>query len=79
MTSEHKHLVQTSWEQVTPTANTAASLFYNRLFEFDPALQRLFASTQLICTDRASGSCTFCRLLLQDSTTQSNYFLRSRS
>lgn len=47
MTPEHIHLVQASWEQVTPIADTAATLFYTRLFELDPTLQRLFASTDM--------------------------------
>jgi hemoglobin-like flavoprotein len=47
MSSEHKHLVQESWEKVVPIADTAASLFYTRLFELDPELQRLFARTDM--------------------------------
>jgi hemoglobin-like flavoprotein len=47
MTSDHKHLVQESWAQVAPIADTAAALFYNRLFELDPELQRLFARTDM--------------------------------
>lgn len=47
MTSDHKRLVQESWAQVTPIADTAATLFYNRLFELDPTLQRLFAATDM--------------------------------
>ena len=40
-------LVQQSWEQVVPIADTAAQLFYGRLFEIDPSLQRMFASTDM--------------------------------
>jgi hemoglobin-like flavoprotein len=47
MTSEQKKLVQESWAQVTPIADTAASLFYNRLFELDPELKRLFARADM--------------------------------
>jgi hemoglobin-like flavoprotein len=42
MTPRQKMLVQTTFAQVAPIAETAASLFYNRLFELDPALRPLF-------------------------------------
>lgn len=42
MTPEQKVLVQKSFEKVQPIADVAAQLFYNRLFEFDPALRHLF-------------------------------------
>lgn len=42
MTPEQVTLVQTSWEKVVPIADTAAELFYGRLFEADPALKPLF-------------------------------------
>jgi hemoglobin-like flavoprotein len=42
-----KQLVQESWMQVEPIADTAATLFYDRLFELDPALRPLFSSTDL--------------------------------
>ena len=35
-------LVQQSFKKVIPIAETAAALFYARLFELDPALQSLF-------------------------------------
>mmetsp|Transcript_29796 Transcript_29796/g.61485 ORF Transcript_29796/g.61485 Transcript_29796/m.61485 type:complete len:149 (+) Transcript_29796:39-485(+) len=35
-------LVQSSWEKVVPIADTAADLFYGKLFELDPALRPLF-------------------------------------
>lgn len=35
-------LVQDSFELVKPIAGVAAELFYNRLFELDPALRALF-------------------------------------
>jgi len=44
MTSHQVTLVQTTWEQVVPIADTAAALFYGRLFELDPALKPLFTS-----------------------------------
>lgn len=42
-----KQLVQDSWMKVEPIADTAATLFYDRLFELDPALRPLFPSTDL--------------------------------
>jgi hemoglobin-like flavoprotein len=36
-------LVQESFRKVLPIAETAASLFYARLFELDPSLRKLFA------------------------------------
>jgi len=51
MTPEHQQLVQDTWEQVAPIADTAAEMFYGRLFELDPTLRQLFASTDM----RAQG------------------------
>jgi len=42
MTPEQKNLVQTSFEQIKPIADTAAALFYGRLFDLDPRLEPLF-------------------------------------
>lgn len=42
MTPEQVSLVQTSFTKMTPMAQQAAELFYARLFELDPTLQRLF-------------------------------------
>ncbi len=42
MTPEQTKLVQTSFAQVAPIADTAAAIFYDRLFELDPPLRRLF-------------------------------------
>ena|SRR5437867_12103718 len=42
MTPEQIALVQTSFAQVLPIADTAAALFYGRLFELDPSLKPLF-------------------------------------
>ena len=44
MTPRQKELVQTSWEKVVPIAETAASLFYGRLFQLDPSLKPMFTS-----------------------------------
>jgi nitric oxide dioxygenase len=42
MTPEQKSLVQQSFGAVAPIAETAAALFYGRLFELDPSLRPLF-------------------------------------
>ena len=42
MTDEQIKLVQDSFRQVAPIAETAAQLFYARLFELDPDLELLF-------------------------------------
>jgi hemoglobin-like flavoprotein len=42
MTPEQRRLVQSSWVQVLPRSETAAALFYSRLFELDPGAARLF-------------------------------------
>ena len=42
MTNEQIKLVQDSFRQVAPIAETAAQLFYARLFELDPGLELLF-------------------------------------
>jgi hemoglobin-like flavoprotein len=36
--------VQTTWEQVVPISDQAATLFYGRLFELDPQLKPLFST-----------------------------------
>lgn len=42
MTPHQIDLVQSSWEQVVPIAKDAAKLFYDRLFELDPSLRKIF-------------------------------------
>ncbi len=42
MSPEQKSLVQETWHQVVPIADTASAQFYERLFEIDPELRRLF-------------------------------------
>ena len=42
MTPKQIELVQQSWIRVQPIAEAAAALFYQRLFELDPALRTLF-------------------------------------
>lgn len=47
MSPEQKALVKDTWQKVMPIADTAASLFYNRLFEIDPTTKTLFVATNL--------------------------------
>lgn len=42
MNSKTVQLVQASWMKVLPITDTAADLFYGRLFELDPKLRALF-------------------------------------
>ena len=47
MTPTEVGLIKASWAAVEPIADDAAGLFYGRLFELDPALQRLFRRTDM--------------------------------
>ena len=42
ITAIQKKLVQDSFTKVEPIADQAAEIFYNKLFEFDPSLRRMF-------------------------------------
>lgn len=42
LTVAQKTLVQDTFAIITPIADDAAALFYQRLFELDPSLERLF-------------------------------------
>jgi hemoglobin-like flavoprotein len=42
MTRQQVELVQSSFRLVQPTLETAAAIFYDRLFELDPSLRGLF-------------------------------------
>ena|SRR5215510_3924189 len=42
MTPEQISLVQSTFAQIRPMAETAATLFYSRLFTLDPSLRPLF-------------------------------------
>ncbi|MGE5073573.1 MAG: hypothetical protein ACM3MF_09105, partial [Anaerolineae bacterium] len=44
MDNHQKYLVQSSFAKVAPIADTAAALFYGRLFELDPSLRPMFPS-----------------------------------
>lgn len=47
LTPRQKDLVQATWAKVVPIADTAASLFYSKLFELDPSVKPLFAHTNM--------------------------------
>ena len=47
MTPDEVSLIRTSWAAVEPIADTAATLFYRRLFELDPTIERLFRRTDM--------------------------------
>ena len=42
MTPQQVELVTTTWDKVVPIRDTAAELFYGKLFELDPNLKLLF-------------------------------------
>ena len=42
LTPEQLMLVQSSWAKVVPIADVTADLFYDKLFDLDPALRPLF-------------------------------------
>jgi hemoglobin-like flavoprotein len=42
MTAEQIRLVQTTFSMVAPISQQAAAIFYSKLFELDPSLQKLF-------------------------------------
>ena len=47
MSPDQTRIVQTTWKQVVPIADTAANLFYDRLFEIDPTARPLFKAETL--------------------------------
>ena len=47
MTPEQVKMVQDSFAKVVPIADAAAEMFYNKLFELDPALKPLFESSDM--------------------------------
>jgi hemoglobin-like flavoprotein len=42
MTPRQIDLIRSSWSAVVPISDAAAGLFYGRLFELDPTIERLF-------------------------------------
>jgi len=47
MTPDQKDILRDTWQSVAPIADEAAKLFYDRLFEIDPATRPLFARTAM--------------------------------
>ena len=47
MTLDQKQLVQKTWEKVFPMSESAATLFYDRLFELNPSTRPLFTHTNM--------------------------------
>jgi hemoglobin-like flavoprotein len=47
MTPRQVELIRESWTKVEPIADVASTLFYDRLFELDPTLRRLFRRTDM--------------------------------
>lgn len=47
MTPAQKETLRETWQNVVPIADTAAAMFYDRLFEIDPTLRRLFGGTDM--------------------------------
>jgi len=52
MTPDQRMHVQETWKQVAAIADTASAMFYERLFEIDPDLRRLFAATDMAAQRR---------------------------
>lgn len=47
LTEAQKQLVFDSWEKVKPISETAASLFYEKLFELDPEVKPMFSKSDM--------------------------------
>ena len=47
MTPEQKVLVQATWRRIAPLSDSAAGLFYDRLFQIDPSARALFADSDM--------------------------------
>jgi hemoglobin-like flavoprotein len=47
LTPEQIGQVRATWSQVVPIADTAAQLFYERLFQLEPELRHLFGHTDM--------------------------------
>jgi hemoglobin-like flavoprotein len=47
LTSEQIDLIRTTWAAVEPIQDVASEMFYQRLFRLDPALEPLFAHTDM--------------------------------
>lgn len=47
LTERQRTLVRENWAMVAPISDTAAALFYQRLFQLDPSLHALFAHADM--------------------------------
>ncbi len=47
LSADQRQVVRETWAQVVPIADTAAEMFYDRLFELDPSLRKLFKSADM--------------------------------
>ena len=47
MSPENKEILKATWAMVAPISDAAAGLFYDRLFTLDPALQPMFANSDM--------------------------------
>src|SRR5689334_11825260 len=47
MSPQEKALVKETWQRLTPMADAAARLFYDRLFEIDETARSLFAAVDM--------------------------------
>jgi hemoglobin-like flavoprotein len=52
MTPRQVEVIRSTWARVEPISETAAGLFYDRLFELDPVIKRLFARTDMAAQRR---------------------------
>ena len=52
MTPRQIDLIRSSWAAVEPDAERLSSMFYERLFELDPVVRRLFAKTDMTAQGR---------------------------
>ncbi|MEP6689160.1 MAG: globin domain-containing protein [Gemmatimonadales bacterium] len=52
MTGEQIRLVRVTWLQAAPNAQAVARFFYERLFELDPEVRRLFGYTDMVAQRR---------------------------
>ncbi|HSL77412.1 MAG TPA: globin family protein [Candidatus Limnocylindrales bacterium] len=52
MTPRQIDLIRTSWAAVEPDGEALSSMFYQRQFELDPVVRRLFAKTDMAAQGR---------------------------
>ena len=69
MNNTHVHLVQESFELVKPISETAADLFYGRLFELDNTLRPLFPTDLSEQKKKLMGTLAFAVAGLQNPET----------